>query len=84
MVSVWVFTFLWLTQCLRRLGFGSLFMVVRFSRKYCIQMVNHKLTESLILLLLSSAVVLMVVQPGERNMYDQYWLSTKITEQYPD
>ncbi|KAH7424005.1 hypothetical protein KP509_12G085000 [Ceratopteris richardii] len=28
------------------------------------------------------AVVLMVVQPGERNMYDQYWLSTKLQEKY--
>ncbi|KAI5081753.1 hypothetical protein GOP47_0001496 [Adiantum capillus-veneris] len=31
----------------------------------------------------SSAVVLMVVQPGERNVYDQYWLSTKLQEKYP-
>ncbi|MCO5548133.1 hypothetical protein L7F22_001591 [Adiantum nelumboides] len=30
-----------------------------------------------------SAVVLMIVQPGERNMYDQYWLSTKLQEKYP-
>lgn len=30
----------------------------------------------------ASAVVLMVVQPGERNMYDQYWLSTKLYEKY--
>lgn len=28
------------------------------------------------------ATVLMVVQPGERNMYDQYWLSTKLQENY--
>lgn len=30
----------------------------------------------------SRAVVLMIVQPGERNMYDQYWLSTKLHEKY--
>eukprot|EP00250_Pteridium_aquilinum_P001310 c11521_g1_i1 orf=94-1761(+) len=29
-----------------------------------------------------SAVVLMVIQPGERNMYDQYWLSTRLYEKY--
>ncbi|KAJ7548077.1 hypothetical protein O6H91_08G116300 [Diphasiastrum complanatum] len=29
-----------------------------------------------------SAVVLMVVEPGERNMYDQYWLAIKLYESY--
>ena len=51
--------------------------------KQCMKMVNQTL-HSLIVHLFSSAIVLMVVQPEERNMYDQYWLSTKITEQYPD
>jgi glutathione synthase len=30
-----------------------------------------------------SAVVLMVVQPEERNMYDQYWLVSHLKESYP-
>ncbi|WVZ50112.1 hypothetical protein U9M48_001399 [Paspalum notatum var. saurae] len=30
-----------------------------------------------------SAVVLMVVQPEERNMYDQYWLVNHLKELYP-
>ena len=30
-----------------------------------------------------SAVVLMVVQPEERNMYDQYWLVNHLKESYP-
>nr|XP_043632126.1 glutathione synthetase, chloroplastic-like isoform X2 [Erigeron canadensis] len=29
-----------------------------------------------------SAVVMVVVQPGERNMYDQYWLSTTLKEKH--
>nr|XP_043634541.1 glutathione synthetase, chloroplastic-like [Erigeron canadensis] len=28
------------------------------------------------------AVVMVVVQPGERNMYDQYWLSTTLNEKH--
>ncbi|KAL8246639.1 hypothetical protein R6Q59_007855 [Mikania micrantha] len=30
-----------------------------------------------------SAVVMVVVQPGERNMYDQHWLSATLKERYP-
>ncbi|KAI7729497.1 hypothetical protein M8C21_024497 [Ambrosia artemisiifolia] len=30
-----------------------------------------------------SAVVLVVVQPGERNMYDQHWLTATLKEKYP-
>ncbi|KAK9062281.1 hypothetical protein SSX86_019467 [Deinandra increscens subsp. villosa] len=30
-----------------------------------------------------SAVVMVVVQPGERNMYDQHWLSSTLKERYP-
>ncbi|KAL4578069.1 hypothetical protein LXL04_014184 [Taraxacum kok-saghyz] len=30
-----------------------------------------------------SAVVMVVVQPEERNMYDQHWLGTTLTEKYP-
>ncbi|CAI9271877.1 unnamed protein product [Lactuca saligna] len=30
-----------------------------------------------------SAVVMVVVQPEERNMYDQHWLSATLTERYP-
>ena len=32
---------------------------------------------------LPSAVVMMVVQPEERNMYDQYWLINHLMESYP-
>ncbi|KAJ4836122.1 Glutathione synthetase [Turnera subulata] len=31
----------------------------------------------------SRAVILVVVQPEERNMYDQHWLSTELKETYP-
>ncbi|GKB38208.1 glutathione synthetase, chloroplastic [Tanacetum coccineum] len=30
-----------------------------------------------------SAVVMVVVQPGERNMYDQHWLTATLKEKYP-
>jgi len=30
-----------------------------------------------------SAVVMMIVQPEERNMYDQYWLTNHLKESYP-
>ncbi|KAK1410758.1 hypothetical protein QVD17_37297 [Tagetes erecta] len=30
-----------------------------------------------------SAVVMVVVQPGERNMYDQHWLTATLKERYP-
>ncbi|KVI08510.1 ATP-grasp fold, subdomain 2 [Cynara cardunculus var. scolymus] len=32
---------------------------------------------------LHSAIVLVVVQPEERNMYDQHWLSATLKEKYP-
>uniref|UniRef100_A0A453HX47 Glutathione synthase substrate-binding domain-containing protein n=1 Tax=Aegilops tauschii subsp. strangulata TaxID=200361 RepID=A0A453HX47_AEGTS len=32
---------------------------------------------------LPSAVVTMVVQAEERNMYDQYWLINHLKESYP-
>jgi glutathione synthase len=30
-----------------------------------------------------SAVIMMIVQPEERNMYDQYWLSKHLQDSYP-
>nr|CAB3466053.1 unnamed protein product [Digitaria exilis] len=30
-----------------------------------------------------SAVVMMIIQPEERNMYDQYWLTKHLKESYP-
>ncbi|EEC69407.1 hypothetical protein OsI_38561 [Oryza sativa Indica Group] len=30
-----------------------------------------------------SAVIMMIVQPEERNMYDQYWLAKHLKESYP-
>lgn len=33
--------------------------------------------------MVSSSIVLVVIQPEERNMYDQYWLSTVLKEIYP-
>ena len=38
---------------------------------------------NIFLIWFSSAVVLVVVQPEERNMYDQHWLSFNLKELYP-
>ncbi|XP_066356177.1 glutathione synthetase, chloroplastic-like isoform X1 [Miscanthus floridulus] len=32
---------------------------------------------------IDSAVIMMIVQPEERNMYDQYWISTHLQDSYP-
>ncbi|KAL5672467.1 hypothetical protein ACJX0J_016773, partial [Zea mays] len=32
---------------------------------------------------IDSAVIMMIVQPEERNMYDQYWLSKHLQDSYP-